>query len=155
MLRMDGFQFHAASTAEDAVQLIVFPECCLSGYWHLRKLDREALEDLARTKGGFPPFEALRGSFTKAVNNCNVIVLNQNTPADIDYSEGFNILIGGNSLGRGVTFPALQTVYYCRSTKVPQADTMWQHSRMFGYDRDGDQLPARNPRHLVFRYFGG
>lgn len=45
-------------------------------------------------------------------------------------------MIGGNTLGRGVTFPGLQTIYYTRTSKKPQADTMWQHSRMFGYDRD-------------------
>src|SRR5262245_48130672 len=32
--------------AENAVsrgaRLVVFPECCVSGYWHLRRLDREA-----------------------------------------------------------------------------------------------------------------
>src|SRR5699024_6479888 len=27
-------------------------------------------------------------------------------------------------------------IYYTRTSKKPQADTMWQHSRMFGYDRD-------------------
>lgn len=54
----------------------------------------------------------------------------------LTYEEGLNIVIGGNSLGRGVTFKSLQTVYYCRSAKSPQADTFWQHCRMFGYDRD-------------------
>jgi hypothetical protein len=54
----------------------------------------------------------------------------------LSYDEGLNIVIGGNSLGRGVTFKSLQTVYYCRSAKSPQADTFWQHCRMFGYDRD-------------------
>lgn len=39
-------------------------------------------------------------------------------------------------MGRGVTFPSLHTIYYTRTAKKPQADTMWQHSRMFGYDRD-------------------
>lgn len=38
-------------------------------------------------------------------------------------------------MGRGITFPKLQTIYYSRLVKNPQADTMWQHSRMFGYDR--------------------
>jgi Z1 domain len=51
------------------------------------------------------------------------------------HSKGFNIIIGGNSLGRGLTFPGLHTVYYLRTAKTPQADTSWQHSRMFGYDR--------------------
>ena len=53
-----------------------------------------------------------------------------------EYSTGSNIIIGGNTLGRGVTFPGLHTIYYTRTSKKPQADTMWQHSRMFGYDRD-------------------
>ncbi len=62
-----------------------------------------------------------------------------NGKRDVDsgeYSSGSNIIVGGNTLGRGVTFPALQTIYYTRTSKKPQADTMWQHSRMFGYDRD-------------------
>lgn len=56
--------------------------------------------------------------------------------ASEEYAAGSNIVIGGNTLGRGVTFPGLQTIYYTRTSKKPQADTMWQHSRMFGYDRD-------------------
>ena len=60
----------------------------------------------------------------------------KNDIASEEYSNGSNIVIGGNTLGRGVTFPALQTIYYTRTSKKPQADTMWQHSRMFGYDRD-------------------
>ena len=32
---------------EQAVQAICFPECCVSGYWHLRNLDRDELTDLA------------------------------------------------------------------------------------------------------------
>lgn len=68
-----------------------------------------------------------------------VKVLILNGKSDIDSSEyetGCNFIIGGNTLGRGVTFPSLQTIYYTRTSKKPQADTMWQHSRMFGYDRD-------------------
>ena len=66
-----------------------------------------------------------------------VLVMNgKNDIASEEYSNGSNIVIGGNTLGRGVTFPALHTIYYTRTSKKPQADTMWQHSRMFGYDRD-------------------
>lgn len=36
-----------AQASEDAVQLIVFPECCVTGYWHLRNLGRDQLEQLA------------------------------------------------------------------------------------------------------------
>ena len=72
-----------------------------------------------------------------ADKTCKVLVMNGDTSIDDSkYSTGANIIIGGNILGRGVTFPKLQTLYYTRSAKKPQADTMWQHSRMFGYDRD-------------------
>jgi len=66
-----------------------------------------------------------------------ILIMNGDTSViDEDYKNGSNIIIGGNVLGRGVTFPKLQTLYYTRTAKKPQADTMWQHSRMFGYDRD-------------------
>ncbi len=70
-------------------------------------------------------------------NQIKVHVLNGKNKVDSsEYSEGSNIVVGGNTLGRGVTFPSLHTIYYSRTSKKPQADTMWQHSRMFGYDRD-------------------
>ncbi|MBQ4428219.1 MAG: restriction endonuclease [Clostridia bacterium] len=70
-------------------------------------------------------------------NAVKVLVMNgKNDIASEEYSSGSNIVIGGNTLGRGVTFPSLHTIYYTRTSKKPQADTMWQHSRMFGYDRD-------------------
>lgn len=70
-------------------------------------------------------------------NKMHILVMNgQNDIASEQYSTGSNIVIGGNTLGRGVTFPGLHTIYYTRTSKKPQADTMWQHSRMFGYDRD-------------------
>jgi hypothetical protein len=64
------------------------------------------------------------------------MMLNSTSDISVNYNTGFNIIVGGNSLGRGVTFPKLQVVYYCRKSKTPQADTFWQHARMFGYDRD-------------------
>lgn len=65
-----------------------------------------------------------------------------------DIGNGLNVVVGGNSLGRGVTFKGLQTVYYLRSAKKPQADTFWQHSRMFGYDRDPLLMRVFMPRAL-------
>ncbi len=70
----------------------------------------------------------------------------------LTYEDGLNIVIGGNSLGRGVTFKSLQTVYYCRSAKSPQADTFWQHCRMFGYDRDRQLMRVFMPLPL-FKMF--
>lgn len=80
--------------------------------------------------------------------NINIITLNSKTTDGTTYDSGLNILVGGNTLGRGVTFPRLQTVYYCRSTKTPQADTTWQHARIFGYDRDPDLCRIFSPAPL-------
>lgn len=64
------------------------------------------------------------------------------------YESGCNFVIGGTNLGRGVTFGQLNTFYYTRSSKNPQADTMWQHSRMFGYDRDPGLISLYSSQNL-------
>ena len=70
-------------------------------------------------------------------SDVKILIMNGKNEVDSgEYSTGCNFIVGGNTLGRGVTFPKLQTIYYTRTAKKPQADTMWQHSRMFGYDRD-------------------
>jgi predicted amidohydrolase len=38
---------YVEEAARRGVEIIVFPECCLTGYWHLRKLSRADLEALA------------------------------------------------------------------------------------------------------------
>lgn len=79
-----------------------------------------------------------------------IIVINSNANFEesSNFEDGMNFIIGGNSLGRGLTFPKLQTVYYCRLAKNPQADTMWQHARMFGYDRYAKLLRVFMPPKL-------
>ena len=83
-----------------------------------------------------------------------ILVLNSYSSYEenTQYENGINILVGGNSLGRGVTIPKLQTIYYCRVAKNPQADTMWQHARMFGYDRDPELMRVFMPPKL-FKLF--
>jgi len=44
----------------------------------------------------------------------------------------YNIFIGGNILDRGITIPNLIAFYYGRNPKTMQADTVLQHSRMYG-----------------------
>lgn len=84
------------------------------------------------------PFEEVLYEVGELLNGkIKVLIMNgENTIESDEYSSGCNFVVGGNTLGRGVTFPGLQTIYYTRTSKKPQADTMWQHSRMFGYDRD-------------------
>lgn len=69
--------------------------------------------------------------------NFSIVTLNgASADTSKDYEDGCNFVVGGTNLGRGVTFGQLHTFYYARTSKHPQADTMWQHNRMFGYDRD-------------------
>lgn len=111
-------------------------------------------DDLKKTKKNLTDL-AVVNDFIKsslAAESINIRVMNSQGSPDIDYSKGLNIIVGGNSLGRGVTFPRLQTVYYCRTAKAPQADTFWQHCRMFGYDRDPDLMRIFIPPSL-FKLF--
>lgn len=114
--------------------------------WCLGHVDDEFRTELKTVYEALRPekadkldFESVFLSAKKLLENHEVKILVMNGKHDVDsseYSAGSNIVIGGNTLGRGVTFPALHTIYYTRTSKKPQADTMWQHSRMFGYDRD-------------------
>jgi predicted amidohydrolase len=47
--------------ARQRVQLIVFPECCITGYWFLRHLSREELTKLAEPVFDGPASRTLRG----------------------------------------------------------------------------------------------
>lgn len=103
----------------------------------LKELEPE-WKDLRKTMPDIKHIEDIFQAIIGLINGDDPIkvrVLNSKSPVQVNFQKGFNIIVGGNSLSRGVTIPALQTVYYCRKTKTPQADTFWQHSRMFGYDR--------------------
>lgn len=110
---------------------------------------RSALDDLKRTLEVAFSWDDLVEAIRKGID-VRVIEMNstQHADRDADLSEGFNAIVGGNTLGRGVTFPHLQTVYYTRQSKTPQADTYWQHARMFGYDRDKTALRIFMPLEL-------
>lgn len=83
----------------------------------------------------------------------SVVVLNgRSADGSDEYNSGVNFVIGGTTLGRGVTFGQLNTFYYTRTSQSPQADTMWQHSRIFGYDRDPGLVTMFSSRHL-YRLF--
>ena len=106
----------------------------------------DAWTNLQRTKPDLEPFEDILENikeileeeliFTIPLNSESFVCRDSEDPNSLKLDKGFNIVIGGNTLGRGITFPHLQTVYYCRSSRSPQADTFWQHSRIFGYDRE-------------------
>jgi len=103
------------------------------------------------SKNGKLPFNTIVEKAQNLLTNGGIKILIMNGKTDVDsdaYSVGCNFVVGGNTLGRGVTFPQLQTIYYTRTSKKPQADTMWQHSRMFGYDRDPGMMKVFIDEHL-------
>lgn len=95
-----------------------------------------------------PLFIAKAKELVSAGKIKTLIMNGKHDVSESEYDNGCNFIIGGNTLGRGVTFPALQTICYLRSSKKPNADTMWQHSRMFGYDRDSGLMRLYIPREL-------
>ena len=110
---------------------------------------RDAWEEFSKTKPDIKPFEEIMKFLRSDMPGVSIITLNSKTPPGSSFEKGLNIVIGGNTLGRGVTFPALQVVYYCRSAKTPQADTYWQHARIFGYDRDQGLCRIFSPEPLI------
>lgn len=116
----------------------------------------EIYSNLSKTKRNLRPLDEIIDYIYEQIQCDRINILMLNSISDYDgntqYETGINILVGGNSLGRGVTFPQLQTIYYCRLAKNPQADTMWQHARMFGYDRDPELMRVFMPPKL-FKLF--
>ncbi len=115
-----------------------------------------AHQDLHRSCPTLISFERVK-EFILGSDAISVFILNSSEESERGnaFDQGYNIVVGGNTLGRGVTFSKLQTVYYIRSSKTPQADTYWQHSRMFGYDRVPELMRVFMPPSLfrAFRVF--
>ncbi len=107
---------------------------------------KSAWDDLQRTKPQLKTFSEIL-DYLKEKPEISVYTMNSGPEGNskLVFDKGLNVIVGGNSLGRGVTFKGLQTVYYCRSTRSPQADTFWQHCRMFGYDRDPNLMRVFMP----------
>lgn len=114
--------------------------------WCIANVNGDFKSDLMKQYDTLAPVKSQKVDFDILYTKSKELLLSQSIKTLImngknninssEYEIGCNFVIGGNTLGRGVTFPSLQTIYYTRTSKKPQADTMWQHSRMFGYDRD-------------------
>lgn len=117
---------------------------------------KDAWSDLQRTKPDLPYYDDIKEVVKEILNNTEIFVIplnsksfvcrDENDPNALQLNKGFNIVVGGNTLSRGLTFPHLQVVYYCRSSKTTQADTYWQHSRIFGYDREAELVRLYIPK---------
>ena len=121
----------------------------------IRRL-KAAYDDLALTHeglkdSGFDDLVEAIGFFSPGIT---VKLVNGETDEDVAVKSPYNLFVGGNKLGRGVTIKNLLVSYYGRHPRKPQADTVLQHARMYGYRRkDIGLLRLFLPQelHVVFR----
>lgn len=100
-------------------------------------------------RGRMPHKDAAFKMFIEALQSDDVVRETVNSDKDVmalldDKAElklrtPYNIFVGGNILDRGITIPNLIAFYYGRNPKTMQADTVLQHSRMYG-NRDRRDL---------------
>ena len=117
---------------------------------------QDAFDDLATTHSGLAKAD-LRQLLRKVEflsPGITVKLVNGETDEDVALHAPYNLFVGGNKLGRGVTIKNLLVSYYGRHPRTPQADTVLQHARMYGYRRKDIGLlrlwlPAE--LHRVFR----
>ena len=121
---------------------------------YLKNELKEVWLDLKSTKPDINHIDDISAKFVEIVQEeaINILTLNSKSDDEFKLEKGFNILIGGNVISRGLTIPKLQTVYYCRSSKKPNADNFWQHSRIFGYDREKSLIRLFMPQY-VYKFF--
>jgi hypothetical protein len=117
---------------------------------------RSACDDLAATHPALAKCDLV--SLVEAIGffspGTTVKLVNGQTDEDVAVRSPYNLFVGGNKLGRGVTIKNLLVSYYGRNPRRPQADTVLQHARMYGYRRkDIGLLRLYLPRdlHVVFR----
>jgi hypothetical protein len=119
----------------------------------LRPLFDSAYADLKASvevdRGRMPPSAKAFSMFIEAlqdedvtrerVNSDNQVMALLDERSELRLRTSFNIFVGGSILDRGITIPNLISFYYGRNPKTMQADTVLQHSRMYG-NRDRRDL---------------
>lgn len=94
---------------------------------------RAAYNDLLSTEPDLPPFDDVLARMLFLLPGANIKLINALSKDEIVLDHVFNLFVGGNKLGRGVTIKNLIVSYYGRNPKKPNADTVLQHARMYGY----------------------
>ncbi|MGE5404071.1 MAG: Z1 domain-containing protein, partial [Candidatus Saccharibacteria bacterium] len=101
----------------------------------IKKLFKKEYDELVPYVDAPPSFDEVINKMSFFITSTEIQVLNTDskTISEPKYDCRYNILIGGNKLGRGVTIERLLVTYYGRQAKRPQMDTVLQHARMYGY----------------------
>lgn len=147
----DSFAFlcHVSMSTRDHSYIVglidSFKEECInafqkpnsSKYQSMMKGLRAAYDDLLRTAPNLPNFARIVEQVRFYINGANIRLVNASSSDEIALDGVFNLFVGGNKLGRGVTIKNLLVSYYGRNPRTPNADTVLQHARMYGYrERD-------------------
>ena len=119
-----------------AATIIAFKNKPSAAYVTLQKALKEAYNDLATTETFLPPLTDIIAKIEFYIPGCNIKLINATTSEEIKLDSVFNIFVGGNKLGRGVTIKNLLVSYYGRNPRTPRADTVLQHARMYGYRKE-------------------
>jgi len=117
---------------------------------------RAAFDELAKTDASLAKadFDDLVATIGFLATGIVVKTINGQSDKDVAMNSPYNLFVGGNKLGRGVTIKNLLVSYYGRNPKTPQADTVLQHARMYGYRRKDIgllRLFVPNQLHMVFK----
>lgn len=94
---------------------------------------RRNYEDISKTQQNLPAFENIVERIKFYIKGANIKLINASSNEEIRLDAVYNIFVGGNKLGRGVTIKNLLVSYYGRNPKRPNSDTVLQHARMYGY----------------------
>lgn len=124
----------------------------------LRTLFNEAYKDLARSveanQGHMPAADEAFEDVKAMIGDGELNVQRVNSDAQLEplldaetaelrLRTQANLFIGGSILDRGITVPNLIAFYYGRNPKRMQADTVLQHSRMYGARHRDDLAVTR------------
>ncbi len=139
----------AAHTWQEQVIEWVFgaaSDAAVNGREKLRPGFSVAYADLRRSvdadRGRMPGYDEAFEMFIEALQSGDIVLEKVNSDmqvvdlldekAELRLRTPFNIFVGGSILDRGITVPHLIAFYYGRNPKTMQADTVLQHSRMYG-----------------------
>lgn len=138
--------------------LRAFEGALQDGSHHLKTLFDEAYDDLSRSiqadRGHLPKRKVAFDDVRQLIDDGELNVQRVNSDvqleplldaetAELKLRTKANLFIGGSILDRGITVPNLLAFYYGRNPKRMQADTVLQHSRMYGARPQADLAVTR------------
>lgn len=138
--------------------LVAFESAVEIGDQRLRSVFDEAYQDLSRSvtadRGHLPSADEAFQDVCELIGDGELNVQRVNSDvqlepildpetAELKLRAKANLFIGGSILDRGITIPNLLAFYYGRNPKRMQADTVLQHSRMYGARPKADLAVTR------------